>query len=619
MLLRVLTQAMRRAALVAGPVLAAAVLSLTMGPGPAIAAQATDSLFPRAAADPRVLVVLIDDAFSRQADLDPLALYTPLVTTIEAGAAATVALETDFLDIVLTQFGQSAASDFGLRNVAAALRLLGNGVLPAGGRRFLVERPGEALPSLSAEVPGSILADAAAGTGVDTVFTTPTNSVLRRLPLLVDAGPGGDDATVLPSLALLAWMHAEHLEPGAELDGGRLTIDGRSIPIEGRAELRVNYASALLPGGAQVVTASELIDRSAPIPDLSGKVLVLGTPSATPAASVAAPTARRLAPVYVQANAINTLLTGQFMTPARPAATAIAVGLLALLTALLVLVLPLWLAPLAPVGIGGGYWALAAAAFERGRIADLIHPLAGVVAAFVAALGWRAVHEVNERRRVGRMFARYVPESVARDLLHAHRAERAALGQRLDVAVLFCDLRGFTALSATLEPAQVRALLDTYYEVMTGVVLDAGGTVLRFIGDEVFAVFGAPLPVTGHVGAALDAALAMLAANPALDAELAAQGLPAISYGIGLHAGTVVAADVGSSAHRQYDVLGDAVNIASRLCSQAKAGEVVFSDAVYAQASGAEESELLGLLELKGVTEPITGHRQRAIPAPDPV
>jgi class 3 adenylate cyclase len=204
------------------------------------------------------------------------------------------------------------------------------------------------------------------------------------------------------------------------------------------------------------------------------------------------------------------------------------------------------------------------------------------------------------------------PDPVAKELLEPGQADIAAAGRRLDVAILFCDLRGFTQLSGEMEPGQVREILDIYFETTSQIILAHGGTVLRFVGDEVLAVFGAPLPQPDHVKTALECALDLLENAPALHAQLAGRGLPPVDYGIGLHAGEVIAAHVGSSAHRQYDLVGDAANVGSRLCGKAGRGEIVTSGEVMA-ASGLEvRAAPLGVLDLKGASGRITGYRLRA-------
>jgi adenylate cyclase len=177
------------------------------------------------------------------------------------------------------------------------------------------------------------------------------------------------------------------------------------------------------------------------------------------------------------------------------------------------------------------------------------------------------------------------------------------------VAVLFCDLRGFTTMAESLEPGQVRDVLNTYYRATTWVVFDHGGTVMQYVGDEVFAVFGAPIPQAEAAVTALRCAIGMQQAAAGLNGQLAERGLPPVAYGIAVHRGEVVAAHVGNEIRRQYAVVGDPVNVGSRLCGQARAGEVVVSDAVLDRAGEPLAVEDLGDLPLKGKRQAVRAFR----------
>ena len=173
------------------------------------------------------------------------------------------------------------------------------------------------------------------------------------------------------------------------------------------------------------------------------------------------------------------------------------------------------------------------------------------------------------------------------------------------MSLFFCDLRGFTSLSATLEPTEVRAMLNQFYELTTEIILGAGGTVLKFVGDEVFAVFGAPLAVEHHPQVALDCAMEIQRRAPDLHEQLAYLDIPAIQFGIGMNSGDVVAAHVGGGRRRQYDVVGDTVNLASRLCGQAGRGEIVIPEIDARPPRHRAPHESMGAVQLKGLDDPV--------------
>jgi adenylate cyclase len=259
--------------------------------------------------------------------------------------------------------------------------------------------------------------------------------------------------------------------------------------------------------------------------------------------------------------------------------------------------------------IGGGWIALTALLAAQGWLLDPLRPALAAVLTVIALAGTALVRQLLQRRRLARLFSEYVPADVDRELVESGRAETAQAGERLVVSVLFCDLRGFTPTAARLAPADVRALLDAYYETFSQIVFDHGGTVLQYTGDEIFAVFGAPIPRSDHADAALACATGMQAALPEHNSRLAADGLPEIAFGIGLHCGLVVAAHVGSTIRRQYSIIGDTVNVGSRLCAQARAHQTVYSRALQDQLAVAPDVGPDGDVRLKGIEEPVTIYR----------
>lgn len=167
-----------------------------------------------------------------------------------------------------------------------------------------------------------------------------------------------------------------------------------------------------------------------------------------------------------------------------------------------------------------------------------------------------------ERDRVRDLLDKNVSPAVAARLLR----EGAALGgEEREVTVLFCDLRGFTPLSEGLAPRELVALLNRYLDRMSAAIEAEGGVIDKYIGDEIMALFGAPLPEPDAADRAVRAALAMRAALAELNLELAAEGRPPLAFGVGINTARVVAGNIGSHRRLNYSVIGDGVNLAARL------------------------------------------------------
>lgn len=200
-------------------------------------------------------------------------------------------------------------------------------------------------------------------------------------------------------------------------------------------------------------------------------------------------------------------------------------------------------------------------------------------------VGWlvdQERHRRDERDRVRRLFDRFTAPEVVEHLL----ASGADLHpERRTITVLFADLRGFTALAERLQAEQVVGLLDDFYSAMVEIVLEERGTVDKFAGDQVMALFGFPLHEGDEATRALDAARRMQGAFTTLSQRwqqtLGGGEVGALGLGIGINTGDVVLGSVGSEQRADFTVVGDAVNVAARLCGAAKHGEVVVGEATH--------------------------------------
>ena len=272
------------------------------------------------------------------------------------------------------------------------------------------------------------------------------------------------------------------------------------------------------------------------------------------------PGAERVPGVVAHAQVLRSMLNGGFVQPAPP-------WLLALLSAGFAL---FWFGAallrkfaLLAVAAAALLWLASQLLLEGYWLAP-----GGMLAAGVAASVARAVVEAwrnwLERRRLGHAFAGYVSPQVMREIIGggiaAHRQ-----GRKLEVCVLFSDIRDFTTLSEHMPAEEVVTLLNRYFARMTAAVHRHDGTVDKFIGDGLMAFFGAPKPLACASQNALEAAQEMLRALAELNRELAAEGRPPLAIGIGLHSGEAVIGHVGSPERHAYTAIGDTVNTAARL------------------------------------------------------
>jgi class 3 adenylate cyclase len=178
-----------------------------------------------------------------------------------------------------------------------------------------------------------------------------------------------------------------------------------------------------------------------------------------------------------------------------------------------------------------------------------------------------------------------------------------------EVTVLMSDLRDFTPLSDRLGPEATIGLLNRYLARMTPVILEHDGMIDEFIGDAILVVFGAPFERPDDAERAVRCAYRMQHAMRAVNEEARALGLPDLSMGIGVHCGTVVAGNIGSSDRIKYGVVGPPVNLVSRIQALTAGGEIVVSDAVVAKVRGLVRVGPAEQVAVKGAAQPVTVHR----------
>ena len=201
---------------------------------------------------------------------------------------------------------------------------------------------------------------------------------------------------------------------------------------------------------------------------------------------------------------------------------------------------------------------------------------------------------------------RYMTPSVA-DRVMALGEDVLMVGERKDVTVLFSDIRGYTTLTEKLEAAEVVSMLNEYFETMVESVFHCEGTLDKFIGDALMAVFGAPLPLANHAWSAVRSALDMRRRLVAFNAERVQQGQPELRIGIGLSSGEVVSGNIGSQRKMEYTVIGDGVNLSSRLESITKqyGCDIVLSEHTYELCKERIRVRELDLIRVKGKMEPV--------------
>lgn len=205
-------------------------------------------------------------------------------------------------------------------------------------------------------------------------------------------------------------------------------------------------------------------------------------------------------------------------------------------------------------------------------------------------------------------FQRYFAPDLARQIA-GQEGEIQLGGAKRQVVVLFSDIRGFTQISERMSPDQIAGLLTDYFTEMVEIVFRYGGTLDKFMGDALMALWGAPIARIDDADRATRAAIAMQQALRQLNVRWQQQGRPALAVGIGLNAGEVFAGNIGSERRLEYTVIGDAVNVAARLCAQAGPGEILIAEPLHAVLSQPPPVSTLTPVPLRGKSRPVPVYR----------
>ncbi len=466
--------------------------------------------------------------------------------------------------------------------------VLGQGILAQGATAALV-RPQPPSMALIGEDPrawmprfGPVLGNlpvldrAASGRGVF-VLEGEDDGVVRRVPMVLNA-----DGILWPALS----TEILRLATGNETIGirarGNPTTDTDALGIEGLV-LRPHFIPTDATGRLWVhfarhdpslfVPARDILEGRVDPRRLRGRIALVGTSAVGLLDIKTTPVGGAMPGVEVHAQVIETVVDGTALRRSRFADALeimLTLGGGMVLIALVPLIGASWTLVLLVAGVGamfGASWL----AFSRGL--TLIDPVFPAVVAIVLhiLLSYASHMRVeSQRRQIRSAFSHYMAPALVKRL--AEDPGRLRLGgETRNLTLMFCDIRGFSALSESLDAQGVTRLMNRFLTPMTEVILAHGGTIDKYIGDCIMAFWNAPLDDPDHAGNAARAALAMTVRLEALNAELAAEAtadgrrVECIRVGIGLNTGAVCVGNVGSDQRFDYSVLGDDVNLASRL------------------------------------------------------
>ncbi len=460
----------------------------------------------------------------------------------------------------------------------------------------------------------SVLMESAWGGGFINNPLIDPDGVVRRAPLLQEynfsvyeslslavAAAYLDDITLPIFVDSSSWMGDYPPLEGLELAGQPLRIDpqgGVLVPYRGPA------------GSFPYISAADIIGGTVEDPDvLDGAIVLVGATAPGLEDLRSTPFGSIYPGVEVHANVVAGILDGNFRwEPAYTAAAEmIVITLFGLLTALLLPLLKPIVATLVFLSI---FVSALAVNFYMWEVELHVMPLAMTIfvltGVYVVNMVFGYLFESRSRHQMDNLFGRYVPPDLVKEMSKDPQ-NYSLVSRKLELSVLFSDIRGFTSISEKLDAEDLSELMNEYLTPMTRIVHESSGTIDKYIGDAVMAFWGAPVRDANHASRAVGAGLAMQAALGKLNRAFEKKGWPEIKIGVGVNTGPMSVGNMGSTFRQAYTVLGDAVNLGSRLEGLTKVYGVGF---IVAESTAEKAHEFLyrelDKVRVKGKEEPVT-------------
>ncbi len=413
---------------------------------------------------------------------------------------------------------------------------------------------------------------------------------------------------VLSVEALRRYLGDEFVVTAASYGIDSLNLGSYDIPLSDDGGFTLNFYGK--GGTFSTYSAVDVINGVVPEEAFRDKVVFVGVTEKAVYDIRATPIDPTYPGVEVHATIVGNVLDGRYL---------LSDGRTIFLNVLLILLVPIILSVLISrvhrtyvslIIFAGFFVALSGAIFfifsTYSLVVSLLYPLISLSVTYMSAEAYRNVVVEKKSKFYKKAFSTYVPPQLVTEIIKDPESLKLG-GVKREITVLFSDIRGFTTLSERIPPEELVALLNDYLTPMTEIVFEEEGTLDKYIGDAIMALFNAPIEIPGHPKRACTAALSMINRIPELNLEWAKRGLPPIYIGIGLNTGEAVVGNMGADLRFDYTAIGDMVNLASRLEGMTKVYGVEIVASEYT-VKGAKDEFLfreLDYVRVKGKEKPV--------------
>jgi adenylate cyclase len=342
-----------------------------------------------------------------------------------------------------------------------------------------------------------------------------------------------------------------------------LEVGGIRVPLSVDGTVYVPYrAGSPFP----YLSAAQVLAGKVPLAQLENRIVLLGSTAPGLSDLRVTPFSNAFPGVEIHAHLIAGMLDGitRSMPPWAADARLIAVLVLGVLLTAVLLRFGPFIGLAASIALLGLLLGAYAAAWSRFWVVPMAAPMITVLGLYALNTAYGFFAETRNKRQITKLFGQYVPPELAAEMSQ-DPAHYTMEGQSRDMTVLFSDIRGFTNFSEKLSPTELAEVLNAYLSTMTRIVQQQRGTIDKYIGDAIMAFWNAPVDLNDHASRAVQTALDMQAALPQLNQEFAARNWPEVKIGVGVNTGRMSVGNMGSEFRMSYTVMGDAVNLGSRL------------------------------------------------------
>jgi len=377
----------------------------------------------------------------------------------------------------------------------------------------------------------------------------------------------------------------------------------KKIPVEEGVRMWIKYL-----GGAKsfrFISFATLLNKRIPQEYFKDKIVILGGSAEGLFDITSNPFSRIYPGVEIHATIIHNILTNNFMRRTSQATNWAIVLLLGMIIGLSSSIFSLKRGIFVMIGLLFIYLALCVTLFEtKGLWLEMVSPSFSITMTFLSVWLWRFQTEEREKKKIRGMFSRYVSKEVVEQLVSNPSAFSLG-GKRMELSVLFSDIVGFTSLSERLSPEEIVSLLNPYFTEMDKIIFKNKGTIDKYIGDAIMVFYGAPLPQEDHAKRAVLTALEMIMELNRL--KKGGKIKEELDIGIGINTGEMFVGNIGSDIQTNYTVIGDEVNLASRLEGMTRRydTQIIISKSTNEKIRDEILTREVDLIVVKGKTRPV--------------